>query len=101
MKKILILVIVLCFVVFLGVSFNSCGDSGRSSAPLEEGTPSSAETTLSPADAEQIPVEAEETIEETNDEGPLLDESGQEIPVVTFSDEFVIELEENQGTGGF
>ena len=101
MKKIILLVLVLCFVLFLGVSFNSCGASGKNAAGLTDATSSVVSTPVPTVDPEVLHQEIEQVNEEAKNEEPLVDESGETIPTVTISEQFEIELEENQGSGGF
>lgn len=100
MKKIIILVIVFAFAFLIGVSYFSHGGSQQSAG---QGLTAEQSSSAAPPAVSHQPLteeEIREEIEDLNNEETSPEDSSQQVPTVSVSEEFVIELEENQGTGG-
>ena len=94
-KKLFLIVFVFLFVL-IGFSFFARSSNDAPEAPIETASAGPVSVT-----AEPVPVENAEVSEAVQPDVPAVTPVPTEVPELTVTEEFVIELEETESVGGF
>ena len=97
LKKILLIVLILV-ALLLFVSFLRASQGANTSQTEPTATP--APTPVVSLTPEEYDAMIAEELQELQNEAPLLDEEGKEIPTLNVSDEEIIEIGETEAVGG-